>query len=127
MEPFDSVYAGAVDVEDVSPEIRDGLRGIYEAVLGGGGIVALKPRLVSLLKFLASEPGRTDANCRAVDYFFCLAEWSWDGLPPGYQQLFADMGGGLHEAVAAPDIAEVLDATPEKLLARAVALPPRSI
>lgn len=121
------MYADAVDVEGVSPEIVEGLRGIYEAVVGGGGIVSLKPRLVSLLKYLVSDPGRTDPNCRAVDYFFCLAEWSWDGLPPGYQQLFADMGGGLHEAVAAPDIAEVLDATPERLLARAEALPPRSM
>jgi len=85
----------------------------------------VKPAVGALLEYLASPEGRTDAHCRAVDYFFCLGDWSWDALPPGYQSLFADMGGGLHEAVAAPDIAEALDATPEALLVRARALPPR--
>ena len=98
---------------------------MYVAVIEGGGPGAVKPAVQDLLGYLASPDGRTDAHCRAVDYFFCLGDWNWEKLPPGYQALFADMGGGLHEAVAAPDIAEALDATPEILLERASALPPR--
>ena len=90
----------------------------------GDGPASVKPAVQALLGYLVSPDGRTDAHCRAVDYFFCLGDWSWQKLPPGYQALFADMGGGLHEAVAAPDIAEALEATPELLLERAASLPP---
>lgn len=127
VRPFEEVYAEAVDAEGVSPEVARHLRGIYEGVVWGAGPTVVKPALVSLLRFLVSPGGRTDANCRAVDYFFCIGEWDWESMPQSYQTLFADMGGGLHEAVAAPDIAEALDATPESLLARAEALPPKSI
>lgn len=126
MRSFEDVYGEAVEVEgQVSPALIGRLRGLYLAVANGEGPVAVKPALTDLLEYLASPGGKTDAHCRVVDYFFCLGDWSWDALPPGYQNLFADMGGGLHEAVAAPDIAEALDATPESLLARARALPPR--
>lgn len=108
----------------MSAELIDRLRRVYDAVIGGAGPAAVKPAVRSLLEYLASPEGRTDAHCRAVDYFFCLGDWTWEKLPPGYQSLFADMGGGLHEAVAAPEIAEALDATPEALLARASSLPP---
>jgi hypothetical protein len=124
---FDEVYAEAVDTEGVSPEVVARLRGVYEGVVWGAGPTVVKPHLLALLRFLNSEGGRTDPNCRAVDYFFCLGEWDWESMPQGYQTLFADMGGALHEAVAAPEIAEALDATPESLLARAEALAPRSI
>jgi hypothetical protein len=127
VRPFEEVYAEAVDAEGVSPEIVARLRGIYEGVVWGSGPSVVKPQLLALLRFLNSEEGRTDANCRAIDYFFCIGEWEWESLPQGYQTLFADMGGGLHEAVAAPEIAEALDATPESLLARAEALPPKSV
>lgn len=109
----------------MSPELIELLRRVHAGVTGGGGPAVVKPAVSGLLEYLASPDGRTDAHCRAVDFFFCLGDWSWDALPPGFQSLFADMGGGLHETVAAPDIAEALDATPEALLARARALPPR--
>ena len=92
-------------------------------MVDGEGPRTIKPAIQELLGYLVSPDGRTDAHCRAVDYFFCLGEWNWNRLPPDYQALFADMGGGLHEAVAAPDIAEALEATPELLLERALALP----
>lgn len=127
MRPFEEVYAEAVDVEEVDPRVVDRLRALYEATAGGGaGSSVLAPLLVSLLEFLASPEGRTDANCRAVDYFFCLGDWSWGRLPEPWESLFADLGGGLHEAVAAPDIAEALQATPEQLLERVRAAAPQA-
>ena len=122
---FEDAYDNAVEVDGVDPEIVAGLRALWVAVHHGDGPASVKPPLVALLEHLCSPKSRTDANCRAVDYFFCLADWSWDSLPRSYQDLFADMGGGLHEAVAAPDIAEALQATPESLLARARDLVPR--
>ena len=38
------------------------------------------------------------------------------------RDIFADMGGALHDAVADPDIAEAMQATPEALLEKAKAL-----
>lgn len=126
MRSFGDVYADAVEIgEEVSPELLALLQGVYTSVTSGAGPGAVKPAVTRLLEYLTSPAGRTDAHCRAVDFFFCLGDWNWDALPPGYQELFADMGGGLHEAVSAPDIAEALDATPEVLLHRARALPPR--
>ena len=127
MRAFEEVYAESVDGEEVSPEIERHLRGIYDGVVWGAGPTVVKPALLALLRFLITPEGRTDANCRAVDYFFCVGEWDWQAMPQSYQNLFADMGGGLHEAVAAPEIAEALDATPESLLTRAELLVPKSI
>lgn len=127
VRPFEEVYAEAVESEGVSPVVRRHLQGIYEGVVWAAGPQVVKPSLLALLRYLVSSEGRTDANCRAVDYFFCIGEWDWESLPQSYQTLFADMGGGLHEAVSAPDIAEALDATPESLLARAEILPPKSV
>lgn len=125
MTSFEEAYADAVEVDGVDAEVISRLQALYVAVRDGGGPSSVKPHLVSVLEYLCSSEGRTDPNCRAVDYFFCMAAWDWDGLPESYQNLYADMGGGLHEAVAAPDIAEALQATPELLLARARALVPR--
>jgi hypothetical protein len=124
---FASVYADAVDVDGVDPRLKERLRALYEAaVTPPGGPARFLPHLQALLEFLASPEGRTDANCRAVDYFFCLGDWSWGTLPEPWESIFADLGGGLHEAVAAPDIAEVLQATPELLLERVRAALPRA-
>lgn len=126
MRSFEEVYADAVDVEGVDPRVVDALRALYSATAGGGaGSVVIAPLLQDLLEFLVSPDGRTDANCRAVDYFFCLGDWSWGHLPEPWESLFADLGGGLHETVAAPDIAEALQATPEQLLERVRAAAPR--
>lgn len=127
MRPFEEVFAEAVDVEEVDPRVVERLRALYEAAAGGGArSAAIAPPLVALLEFLATPEGRTDANCRAVDYFFCLGDWSWGQLPEPWESIFADLGGGLHETVSAPDIAEALQATPEQLLERIRAAAPRS-
>lgn len=123
MKSFEETYRTAVEDSEASPELVARLKALYEAVPAGSkGLPVIRGRLVDLLEYLCSEPGRTDENCKAVDYFFCLGEWSWDSLPAPYQDVFADMGGALHDAVADPDIAEALQATPEALLAKAKGL-----
>jgi hypothetical protein len=124
VKSFEEAYHDAVDGTAASPELVARLKALYEAVPAGRpGAREIRGRLVELLEYLCSDAGRTDANCKAVDYFFCLADWSFGSLSSPYQDLFADMGGALHDAVADPDIAEALQATPEDLLAKARALP----
>jgi hypothetical protein len=84
---------------------------------------ALKEALSSVLGFLCSTKGRTDANCAAVDTFLVLDDvWKLDHLPSEYLEILQDMAGALHDTVSAPHIAENLDSTPEQLLARTQAL-----
>jgi hypothetical protein len=118
---FEETYRDAlVEVKGESPELTRLLAALYDTVPSGkAGLLEIRKRLIELLEFLCSEGGRTDANCKAVDYFFCMGDWSWSALPPAYQEMFADMGGALHDAVADPDIAEAMQATPESLLERA--------
>lgn len=123
MKSFENTYRAAVEGSEASPELVERLRALYEAVpAGSSGLPAIRGRLVDLLEYLCSDAGRTDENCKAVDYFFCLGDWTWEALPGPYQEIFADMGGALHDAVADPDIAEALQATPEDLLAKVKAL-----
>ena len=56
-------------------------------------LVVLKVQLVGLLEHLKSPDGKTDANCRAVDSFFCLNDsWSEKGLSEDFYAVLADMG-----------------------------------
>lgn len=80
---------------------------------------ALKKGMIELLEYLASPNGRTDANCRAVDGFFTFDDlWLEKNLPEPFHDLFADIGGALHDTVSSPDVAENFDSTPEQLLKR---------
>jgi hypothetical protein len=80
---------------------------------------ALKRAMIALLEFLSSLPGRTDANCRAVDKFFFYDDaWLTNRLPEAYHDVIAHMDA-LHDTITAPDIAKNFDSTPEQLLARA--------
>jgi hypothetical protein len=119
---FEEAYGQAVEEGGASPELLARLEALYEAVPAGAAGGGVRSKLVDLLEYLCTEAGRTDENCKAVDYFFCLGDWSWESLPGPYQEIFADMGGALHDAVSDPDIAEALQATPEALLAKAKAL-----
>ncbi|MGO8927655.1 MAG: hypothetical protein ACLQU3_12280 [Limisphaerales bacterium] len=75
--------------------------------------------LDSLLQYLCSPGGRTDANCRFVDSFFMEHdEWAERGLPDALHDLFADIAGALHDTCSAPHIARNFDSTPEQLLQR---------
>jgi hypothetical protein len=80
---------------------------------------ALKDALISVLAFLCTSSGRTDANCSAVNTFLVLDDvWELEHLPSAYCEILQDMAGSLHDTVSAPYIAENFDSTPEQLLAR---------
>jgi hypothetical protein len=83
---------------------------------------AIKKALDALLTFLASPAGRTDANCVAVDHFFCHPEYGWDSgwdrLPESLVEILSDMAGALHDTIKAPEIAANFESTPEQLLRR---------
>ncbi len=85
-------------------------------------IAAIKKALDALLTFLASPAGRTDANCVAVDSFFCHPEYGWDSgwdhLPEPLVEILADMGGALHDTITAPGVAANFESIPEQLLRR---------
>ena len=82
MAGFEAAWA-AVDHakhgEPVSPELRPLLRQVYSDVLAvPTDLPALKESLARLLQYL-SAAGRTNANCWAVDLFFCSSEgWERD-------------------------------------------------
>lgn len=88
---------------------------------------ALKAALERLLVFLCSKEGRTHANCVETDrFFFQRDNWpvSWEHLPDSYTAVLGDIGGLLHDAIAAPEIADNFESSPEQLLDRVSALPP---
>jgi hypothetical protein len=109
--------------EAVSPGLNPLLREVYIQVLSNPkNLEALKRSLEELLKFLAGE-GRTNANCWAVDLFFCLSEgweadWGEQELPEEFHEVLAMLGEALHDTVQARDMAENFDCLPEQLLAR---------
>ena len=81
-------------------------------------IAAVKASLVALFEYLSSPAGRSDANCRAVDSFFCLDDdLPLERLPDSLQDVFAHMDA-LHDTITTPDIAENFGSTPEQLLER---------
>ena len=108
--------------ESVSSELKSHLQQVYAEIMRRPtDLLALKRALESLLCFLAVPPGRSNANCRATDLFFCLGEeWEgdWEHLPDNFANILADLGGALHDTVSAPDIARNFESLPEQLLAR---------
>ncbi len=79
--------------------------------------------IVALLEYLCTPEGRSDENCRAVDAAICemlqVDEVDLKWLPADWCALLWDMGGQLHDAVSAPDVARGFESSPEQLLARA--------
>jgi hypothetical protein len=127
MPGFDDAWFAVTtsqDGESVSSELRPLLRSVYSAVLSTPvDLAGLKKSLEDLLKYLAGE-GRTNANCWAVDLFFCLSQewerdWTDQNLPDDFHDVFAMMGEALHDTVQTPDIARNFDCLPEQLLDRA--------
>jgi hypothetical protein len=126
MAGFDDAWV-AVDVqrngEMVSPGLRPLLQAVYaQCISQPHNLVELKKSLEDLLTYLAGE-GRTNANCWAVDLFFCTSEgwerdWSEQNLPHEFHDVLATMGEALHDTVHAPAIAGNFDALPEQLLER---------
>ena len=102
--------------------LRYRLGAAYEAIIERPYDV---PRIVGeveeLLAYLASPEGRIHVNCVIVDHFFCLRddwEGDWEDEPAELADILGDMGGALHDTIAAPAIAENFDSTPEQLLSR---------
>jgi hypothetical protein len=86
--------------------------------------------LVALAEFLTTPAGRTHANCVTVARLLDRVEsWRrvnrnrarWQYLPEAYQDLLRGFGG-VQMTLADPDMAELMETTPEQLLAAARAL-----
>jgi hypothetical protein len=82
----------------------------------------LKGSLAALLEYLRDK-GRTNANCWAVDLFFCTSEgwerdWTEQNLPGDFHDVLSLMGQALHDTARTPNIAEDFDCLPEQLLDR---------
>lgn len=109
--------------ETVSPELKPLLYDTYTLVLANPkNLSALKQSLQALLEYLAG-PGRTNANCWAVDLFFMTddnweSDWGEQGLPDDFANIFTAMGGALHDTVSSPHIAENFGSLPEQILAQ---------
>ena len=106
------------------------VRAAHQALTGRRlDLAALRTALADLLEFL-SGPGRTEANCRTVDAFFCLLTAEHveilDRVPPGWQDLVDDLGLDLAATFEDPERADRAGASPEKLLERLRALDPGS-
>lgn len=125
-ERFEELYRSAVRFRHVSPQLPPLLRHVYAcAVNRPADLHELKNALESLLSFLASEGGRTDANCCTTDALFSAADqWErrWSDLPGQFRSLLDDLGGVLHDSVYAPHIAKHFESLPEQLLQRVRAM-----
>ncbi len=126
MAGFDTAWAAighAKDGEAVSSELRPLLQKVYSEVLAMSvNLETLKDTLTSLLEYLRSA-GKTNANCWAVDLFFCLSEgwerdWTEQNLPEDFHDVLSLMGEALHDTVQAPKVAENFGCLPEQLLER---------
>jgi hypothetical protein len=118
MIEFDGIWRAAVRFRRVGRELEGLVRGVYAAI-DGGDAAALRATLEALLVFLASDAGRTDANCATTDYFFALTEQEWSPLvPEAFRLILDDMSGTLHDTIYAPKIATTFESTPEQLLER---------
>ena len=126
MSGFDDAWAAVAtrqDGESVSPELRPLLRSVYSSVVSSPtDLNGLKKDLEELLQYLTGE-GRTNANCWAVDLFFCLSQgwerdWTDQSLPDDFHDVLAMMGEALHDTVRTPEIARNFDCLPEQLLDR---------
>jgi hypothetical protein len=123
---FDDAW-GAINyrrgLQQVSPELKPLLQRVYADVLVSPvDLKALKRSLSDLLAYLCGK-GRTNANCWAVDRFFCKSDgwerdWTEQSLPDDFHDVLAMMGEALHDTVKAPDVAQNFDCLPEQLLDR---------
>lgn len=113
MTSFDEVWRASVRFRRASRELEPLLHDVYAAF---GDDVALSAAVERVLGFLASPEGRNDANCSVADQFIATTEERWrsSALAP----ILDDMGGTLHDAIHAENIARTFEATPEQLLER---------
>lgn len=121
-ERFEQLYRSAVRFRHASPQLKPLLRHVYGAAVSRPtDLDELKNALQSLFEYLASEGGRTDANCCTTDALFSAGEeWErpWSDLPEKFRAFMDDLGGVLHDTVYAPHIAHHFESLPEQLLQR---------
>lgn len=123
-----TAIAMARNGEPVSQDLHPLLQAVYSQSLSKPlNLAKLKKSLEDLLTFLAGE-GRTNANCWAVDLFFCIGQgweqdWAEQGLPDNFHAVLALMGEALHDTLNNPDIADNFGCLPEQLLERVRTLP----
>jgi hypothetical protein len=113
MTDFESVWRTAVRFRRASRELEPLLHDVYDAF---GDDRALRAAIERVLVFLTTAAGRTDANCTVTDQFISTTEEHWrsSSLAP----ILEDMGGTLHDAIYAENVAKTFEATPEQLLER---------
>jgi hypothetical protein len=115
MTDFDSTYRAAIRFRKASRELEWLLRAVYESYANAS---QLRASLASLLEFLASASGRTDANCSTTYNFITATEPAWREVPDALRAILDDMSGTLQDSIYAPDIARTFESTPEQLLER---------
>jgi hypothetical protein len=112
-QPPDTLHQTDATLQPLMQSVREAL---FASPLD---VAAVRASLITLLEYLSSPAGRTDANCCAVDGFFYLDDdLPLQRLPDSLQDVFAHMDA-LHDTITAPDIAENFGSTPEQLLERA--------
>jgi len=116
-----AAVAGPHNREPLSQELRPLLQDVYEQGLSQHlNVTRFKRSLEALLEFL-NDKGRTNANCWAVDSFFCVGQgwerdWADRIFPEDLQGILARIGEALHDTVQFPKIAENFGCLPEQLL-----------
>lgn len=125
---FKEAYASA-DSKGASDELRPLVQRLYEELLAEPtpNLDRLRGSIISVLEFVASPNGRTDANCDTVNMFLMDVTDQWErpwpeDLPDEFQEVLRRMADTLHDTVSAPEIAENFGSTPEQLLPIARAL-----
>lgn len=123
LSEFERIYSeqlARLQDDTISPQLKPLMSRFYHAlVCEPPDLQRLKNALIDLLEFLTTPEGRTNGNCRLVDFFICLGDFTYPELPDSFQDVIADMGGALHDTITSPEIAYNFDSTPEQLLARA--------
>jgi hypothetical protein len=112
---FDELWRSAVRFRRASRELEFLLHDLHASFADD---VALRAALDRLLTFLASDAGRTDANCSTTYYFVTSTEESWRDVVEPLRSILDDMSGTLQDSVYAPHIARTFESTPEQLLER---------
>ncbi|MFP5247551.1 MAG: hypothetical protein ACLGH0_12740 [Thermoanaerobaculia bacterium] len=115
MSEFDDLWRAAVRYRRASRELEWLLHDVHSAFRDPASLTSALERL---LTFLASESGRTDANCSTTYYFITATEDAWRDAPEPLHAILDDMSGTLQDSIHAPQIARTFEATPEQLLAR---------
>jgi hypothetical protein len=113
MSDFDALWRSCVRYRHTSRELEPLLRAVHAAF---GDDDALAAAVERVLVLLTTREGRTDANCSVTDQFISATEDRW--RESSLASILDDMGGTLHDAIYAPQIAQTFEATPEQLLER---------